>query len=134
MTTSGLIIPSSCNTIGEENTVKRISAIAAALAGALTLMSGPLQAQSGNVYFYCYLVDGTHSTVYYTGVFEGYYGNNSRFSNEFTDYIHDAYAGTIGTADCYTRHSYSDASSEKSQTRSSKLRVYRDAVDTGWTP
>lgn len=113
--------------------MKKYLAALAILAAPLAVWSGPGQAQSSNVYFHCELSDSTHDTVYFSGIFTGYYGNSDRYSNEFTDFIHSRYPNTIGTADCYNRQNYSDASSEKAETRDEKSRVYNHLIETGWT-
>ena len=95
--------------------------------------SAPALASGDDDYIHCLLTDGTHSTVYFSGVFLGDYSHKERYENAFTDYVHAEYDNVIGTASCFFEDNPSAARAEQNDLKAGKRSVYRSLITTGWT-
>jgi hypothetical protein len=86
------------------------------------------------VYYYCSLTDSSHDTAYFSAVFSAPEGWGSRYSNDFTSYVHSTYGDVIGTADCPFETDQSYARDMMDQTRTDRSAVYGNLIETGWSP
>lgn len=96
-------------------------------------ISAPALAQNDDDYIHCLLSDGTHDTVYFSGVFLGDYSHKERYEVAFSRYVHAEYPDVIGTGSCFFEDNPSAARSEQDGMKASKRRVYDNIISTGWT-
>jgi hypothetical protein len=108
--------------------------IAMTLAVIITGVAPTAHAQdSQQQYIYCTLRDGMHSTVYYSDVFAGDYGQQIGYSVAFTNFVHGQFPNVIGVASCLFELGQSQARSAEDGWRSNDRRIYRQLVDTRWS-
>lgn len=108
-------------------------AVAIALAIAIPGSAPKAHAQDSQLYFYCTVKDGVHSTAFYSDVFPGDSSQRVGYEVAFTNYVHGHFSNVIGVASCFSAWGPSQARSAEDGWRSTDSGIYGRLVDTRWT-